>query len=144
MDCTDSVPSLKREVVGINLSPVVMEDESKGGIVTANYYRLIEHLLNNTAYDILLIPHVVWNNSNDYTVLKKVYEQYKSTERVTLVQDSSAMDLKAIIGTCTIFVGARTHSTIAAYSQCIPTLVLGYSVKARGIAKDIFGTEEKM
>lgn len=41
-----------------------------------------------------------------------------------------------------MFIGARTHSTIAAYSQCIPTLVIGYSVKARGIAKDLFGTEE--
>lgn len=39
-----------------------------------------------------------------------------------------------------MFIGARTHSTIAAYSQCIPTLVIGYSVKARGIAKDLFGT----
>ena len=38
--------------------------------------------------------------------------------------------------------GARTHSTIAAYSTCIPTLVVGYSVKARGIAKDLFGTDE--
>lgn len=142
LDCADEIPSFKKDVIGINLSPVVMEDESKGGIVTTNYYRLIDHVLNNTSYDILLIPHVVWNNSNDYIVLKKIFEQYKNTGRVTLVQDASAVNLKAIIGSCSVFVGARTHSTIAAYSQCVPTLVLGYSVKARGIAKDIFGTEE--
>ena len=41
-----------------------------------------------------------------------------------------------------IFVGARTHATIAAYSSCVPTLVLGYSVKSRGIARDLFGNEE--
>ena len=41
-----------------------------------------------------------------------------------------------------MFIGARTHATIAAYSSCVPTLVLGYSVKSRGIAKDLFGTEE--
>ena len=41
-----------------------------------------------------------------------------------------------------MFIGARTHATIAAYSTCVPTLVLGYSVKSRGIARDIFGTEE--
>ena len=35
---------------------------------------------------------------------------------------------------------ARTHASIAAYSTCVPTLVVGYSVKAKGIAKDIFGT----
>ncbi|MBO5622010.1 MAG: polysaccharide pyruvyl transferase family protein, partial [Butyrivibrio sp.] len=37
------------------------------------------------------------------------------------------------------FVGARTHSTIAAYSSNVPTLVIGYSVKSRGIATDLFG-----
>ena len=34
------------------------------------------------------------------------------------------------------------HATIAAYSSWVPTLVVGYSVKARGIARDLFGTEE--
>ena len=41
-----------------------------------------------------------------------------------------------------MFIGARTHATIAAYSTCVPTLILGYSVKSKGIARDIFGTEE--
>ena len=40
-----------------------------------------------------------------------------------------------------MFIGARTHATIAAYSTCVPTLVLGYSVKSIGIAKDLFGTD---
>lgn len=41
-----------------------------------------------------------------------------------------------------MFIGARTHATIAAYSTCVPTLVIGYSVKSKGIARDIFGTDE--
>ena len=41
-----------------------------------------------------------------------------------------------------MFIGARTHATIAAYSTCVPTLVIGYSVKSKGIAQDIFGTCE--
>ena len=36
--------------------------------------------------------------------------------------------------------GARTHATIAAYSTEVPTIAIGYSMKAKGIAKDIFGT----
>lgn len=40
------------------------------------------------------------------------------------------------------FVGARTHATIAAYSTLVPTMVLGYSVKSKGIAQDIFGEEK--
>lgn len=41
-----------------------------------------------------------------------------------------------------MFIGVRIYVTIAAYSTEVPTLVLGYSVKSRGIAKDIFGSEE--
>ena len=33
-------------------------------------------------------------------------------------------------------------SALFFYSSCVPTLVVGYSVKARGIARDLFGTEE--
>ena len=42
-----------------------------------------------------------------------------------------------MISKCKFFVGARTHSVISAYSMCVPTIALGYSIKARGIAKDI-------
>ena len=52
------------------------------------------------------------------------------------------MKLKGYISQCRFFVGARTHATIAAYSACVPTLVLGYSVKSKGIAKDLFGTDK--
>ena len=52
------------------------------------------------------------------------------------------MQLKGYILRCRFFIGARTHATIAAYSTGVPTLVLGYSVKSRGIAKDIFGTDK--
>ena len=39
------------------------------------------------------------------------------------------------------FTGARTHATIAALSSCIPTLSFAYSIKAKGINRDIFGHE---
>jgi polysaccharide pyruvyl transferase WcaK-like protein len=49
---------------------------------------------------------------------------------------------KGYIARMRFFVGARTHATIAAYSNCVPTLVLGYSVKSKGIARDLFGEEK--
>jgi polysaccharide pyruvyl transferase WcaK-like protein len=58
-----------------------------------------------------------------------------------MVEDCNCRELKHIISRCRFFIGARTHVTIAAYSSCVPTLVLGYSVKSRGIARDLFGTE---
>ena len=59
-----------------------------------------------------------------------------------MIEDHNCMELKGYIARCRMFIGARTHATIAAYSSCVPTLVLGYSVKSKGIARDIFGTEE--
>ena len=40
---------------------------------------------------------------------------------------------------CRFLIAARTHASIAGYSTGVPTLVVGYSVKAEGIAKDLFG-----
>ena len=57
-----------------------------------------------------------------------------------LIPDTlNTREYKAIISQCKVFIGARTHSTIAAYSTCVPTFVFGYSIKSLGIAKDLFG-----
>ena len=60
-----------------------------------------------------------------------------------MLEDCGAEELKWVISQCRFFVGARTHATIAAYSTCVPTLVVGYSIKSRGIARDLFGTEKQ-
>ena len=91
---------------------------------------------------IALIPHVVWNNNDDRVPLHKLYERYEQTGRVVEIGDGTCEELKGYISRCRFFIGARTHATIAAYSSCVPTLVVGYSVKARGIALDLFGTSE--
>ena len=128
--------------VGINLSPMAIERETSKGIAYENYKNLIKHILDNTDMQVALIPHVIWEDGDDRIPLSRLYEEFKETGRVVMVEDHNSCQLKYIISKCRFFVGARTHSTIAAYSNFVPTLVLGYSVKARGIAKDIFGTHE--
>lgn len=127
--------------VGINMSPMIIENESKPGMAYQNYEALIDAILAHTAYQVALIPHVVWETGDDRKPLQKLYDKYCSTGRVVLLEDHNCMELKGFISRCRFFVGARTHATIAAYSTGVPTLVVGYSVKARGIAQDLFGTE---
>lgn len=129
-------------VIGINISPVIISAETTSGMAYKNYRDLISYILKNTDSYIALIPHVVWTSNDDRTVLQKLYEDFDRDPRLILVGDHSAPELKYIISKCRMFIGARTHATIAAYSSCVPTLVVGYSVKARGIARDLFGTEE--
>jgi len=130
------------KMVGINISPMIVENEKKAGITLENYKALIRYILENTDLQVALIPHVVWKGGDDRTTIIALYEEFSSTGRVLQVADASASQLKGYISRCRMFIGARTHATIAAYSSCVPTLVVGYSVKARGIAQDLFGTDD--
>lgn len=127
--------------VGINLSPISQESEAVSGMTLNAYKELIDYIIASTDYRIALIPHVIWEGNDDRTSLGMLYEYCISRgfeDRVIFVQDTDCEQLKGIISRCRFFIGARTHATIAAYSTCVPTLVVGYSVKARGIAADLF------
>ena len=131
------------KMIGLNLSPLIGMYAEDKDIALKCYEGLIQHIIDTTDNNIALIPHVVWDRSNDFIPLTSLYEKFKDTGRVILLQDHNATQLKGFIARCRLFIGARTHATIAAYSSCVPTLVIGYSVKARGIARDLFGTEDK-
>lgn len=133
---------IKQDVVGINLSPMVTSREISPGIVKKNYEGLIEFILKETDMSVLLIPHVIWESNDDRILNDCFFQRYNYTGRVFKVEDARCEELKGYISQCRFFVGARTHATIAAYSSLVPTLVLGYSVKSRGIARDLFGDEE--
>ena len=128
--------------VGINVSPMAGDYAASADILHKSCVQLIRHILDHTQMKIALIPHVIWERSNDRTPLQQLYSLFAGTGRVILVPDLPAEQLKGVIANCRFFIGARTHATIAAYSTLIPTLVIGYSVKARGIARDLFGTED--
>ncbi len=136
---------IEENMIGVNLSNLIMNNVygSNRYMILESYYKLIEFILEETTFNIVLIPHVM--QGKDLDVLKLLYDKYLNSGRVILVDDEtlSAPRLKYLISKCRLFVGARTHSTIAAYSSYVPTLVLGYSVKSVGIARDLFGTDEK-
>lgn len=128
--------------IGINVSPMIQDSEAKAGITMENYKALLEHIIQTTDMQIALIPHVVWERNDDRRPIRELYEAFKETGRVVFIEDASCEELKGYIARCRMFIGARTHATIAAYSSMVPTLVVGYSVKAKGIARDLFGAYE--
>ena len=138
------LPSGFREgnTIGINISPMILQHETKGGITIENYRKLMDHILESSDCHIALIPHVMWKHNDDRVTANELYNGYQGNDRVVLFEDMSCQKIKYVISKCRAFIGARTHATIAAYSSGVPTLVVGYSVKARGIARDLFGTEE--
>lgn len=138
-----SIHDKYKDAIGINISPLIMRREKKQGQILNSCKKLVEYILENTDKNILLIPHVVEEGNDDRASLKLLLNEFMDNERIIMLDDYNCMELKTYISQCSFFIGARTHATIAAYSTCVPTLVIGYSVKARGIAKDIFENYEE-
>jgi len=127
------------DTIGVNMSPLVAGlspaalDAVRG---------LIRHVLETTESTIALTPHVIEHGNSDLDTLRPLHEEFKATGRVLLLPgDLNAMQVKGYISRMRFFIGARTHATIAAYSSGVPTIVLGYSAKSKGIARDLFGRE---
>lgn len=129
------------KVVGLNISPLILKYGDRQ-LILHNFEKLIAHILGTTDYSIAMIPHVTCNGNSDIQIMKEFVDKF-TDKRIVLIDEHNCSQIKYIISNCEMFIGARTHATIAAYSSCVPTLVVGYSVKARGIAKDIFGDEDK-
>ncbi len=128
--------------VGINLSPLILQYVSNNRTIEKSYEKLVDYILNKTDMKVALIPHVVYDFSDDRKPLKKLYEKFKASGRIVMIDDCNCSELKWYISKCRFVITARTHVSIASYSTCVPTLVIGYSVKSKGIANDIFGTYE--
>jgi len=126
--------NMGKEWVGINVSNIIRNETTE-----KNIRNLIDYILNETNYNIMLIPHVAQIYNDD---LKFLNDLYTNNGRMKLIDNCNCMKIKGYISKCKMVICARTHCSIASYSQNIPTLVLGYSIKSKGIAKDLFGTYE--
>lgn len=136
--------------IGINLSPLMARFCSgniQGSGLEAWKLRaseLVMSVLDQVDRPVLLIPHVSSPNyqDDDFSFLEslRTIVQDKSKIPVGIVPlGLNAEESKWVISQCAVFAGARTHSTIAALSSCVPTLTLSYSIKAQGINRDLFG-----
>ncbi|HOA81387.1 MAG TPA: polysaccharide pyruvyl transferase family protein [Defluviitaleaceae bacterium] len=139
------ITSIPDNSIGINISPLMSRYITKNNIDQLSYKtaNIIDKIISKTDKYIYLIPHVGATNSNvykkDYRFLKKVNDLIKDKERVVLIEDKySASEMKWIISKMQVFMGARTHATIASLSSGVPTISFVYSIKGLGINKDIF------
>lgn len=129
----------EKSIVGINLSNFVGANVSMDTMIGKNIYNLINYIINETDYNIALIPHVFWPEQDDRKVCKYFASFFEGSKRVRVLETDSLnyCQIRYLISKCRFFIGARTHSMISAYSCMVPSLALGYSIKSVGIAKDI-------
>lgn len=133
--------------IGINLSPLMAKyiangDAQKWREICVNLVQKIADEFSE--YNVILLPHVTAPNSDDYAFLGEIYANAKCKNVFLVGKNYNAQELKWIISHFACFVGARTHSTIAAISSGVPTISLSYSIKADGINADIFGEKSEI
>ena len=129
-------------MIGLNVSPLVVSKSKDHDKALNSIYAVMDMILAETDNSISLIPHVTWKHDNDMELLSALAAHYQGDPRVVLVPGTySAQEYKYFVSKLRALVTARTHLSVAAYSTGVPTFVIGYSVKARGIARDIYGDE---
>ncbi len=128
----------RKKRFGVGLSSLLWDEESgKRFNLTVNYrefYKhLIEYLLNETEYEVHLIPHVIDKENynapeNDCRTCDEVAKFFGGKVIVAPAFDS-AMEAKSYIANMDIFMGSRMHSTIAAISAGVATIPFSYAHK---------------
>lgn len=127
------------DVIGINLSNYVLGDYSINTSFGTKVRELIDYIIRTTNLQILLIPHVTWGDQDDRVVANKLYQMYRATRRVSIldIDDKNYLQIRYVISKCRFFIGGRTHAVISSYSTCVPAIAIGYSIKSKGIASDL-------
>lgn len=135
------------DVVGLNASVLLARwsHESDASRLQQDLRAFVSSLRAD-GFRILLVPHVVLPDGpadqNDEAFLEGLVESDDGGQMALVPGSWNAAKLKAAIAKCRLFIGARTHATIAALSSAVPTLFLAYSSKATGMCRDVFGTDQ--
>lgn len=138
---------LEQRPIGVNFSPLAGRYRPGGDAGWADLATdCVARAAESTGLPILLVPHVTIETShdNDYRFLLSAGERVPGWgDRVTILPPNlTAAETKWVISRTRAFAGARMHAAVAALSALIPTLMLGYSMKYKGISRDLFGHED--
>jgi len=141
----------KKPLIGINISQLLNHKSQEINLMpsyTDSMSDIIDFIVSNMEVTVMLIPHeinsskselvgdVVNLGGDDITAIKTVFSKVRNKVNVVpIINEYNPIDIKGIIGMCDLFIGARTHSTIAATTMCVPTIAIGYSHKAPGIMR---------
>lgn len=135
-------------VLGLNVSPLIERYRQRGQDLLSEVEKFIRYAINERGMGVLLIPHVTPLENpakkGDASYMAELLARSADLGKsVTMMPGHlNAAQTKGVIAQLRFFIGARTHATIAALSSGVPTLSIAYSVKARGINRDLFQNED--
>ncbi|MGE5533872.1 MAG: polysaccharide pyruvyl transferase family protein [Bacillota bacterium] len=133
-----------QQLIGIGISQLMRSESARYIGLMAD---LADYLTSLNAL-VILIPHEIANNKindpilyskknikgDDIDAVKSVYDVVSNKQNVIPIMEKFEGDvIKGLIGECDLFIGARTHSIIAALSMGVPTIGIAYSHKTPGV-----------
>jgi polysaccharide pyruvyl transferase WcaK-like protein len=134
------------EKFGINVSSLLWDHETgKRFNLTVDYRefykQLISYLLENTEYQVHLIPHVIDKNhydapENDCRICDELANMFSGKVFVAPAFDTP-IEAKSYIANMDIFMGSRMHSTIGAISSGVMTIPFSYCHKFESLYSKI-------
>lgn len=132
--------------VGLNVSALLWI----GGYTLDNQFKLnadyqkvvrkiIDFFLSMPDVVLHLVPHVVepmHSVENDYEISCAIKDMYDNSNLELAPFFLDPVQAKSYIAGLDFFMGARMHSTIAAFSSCVPVVPMAYSRKFNGLFED--------
>ncbi|MDL1969243.1 MAG: polysaccharide pyruvyl transferase family protein [Deltaproteobacteria bacterium] len=143
----EHLPNANSTMIGISVSETATRwSDSSHEDFAKIMAEVCDQLINKYKAKIVFIPHVSYPDdpaNDDRVAGRAVRSLMVNKQDAFLIEgDYSCEELKAVIGKCALFIGARTHATIAAASMLVPTIAVAYSIKAFGIMEDILDKEK--
>ncbi len=99
--------------------------------------RIVNYLTEKLNATVVLMQHAPEEGFlvTGLDILKEICNSAKHREKVKLIAyaDYTPGELKGIIGQCDLLVSTSMHAIIAALSQCVPVVAIGFTPKYKGI-----------
>ncbi len=147
---SEGIEHINSPLIGLNASKLIHTYMNKSNSDTEEELstiiaETIDALITELGVNILLIPHVFEPGlvNDDTVAIDAIYQKVKEKSKINVIRgEYSPQELKAIIGLCDLFIGARMHTTIASTSMLVPTVGIAYSQKMHGIIGEMLGQSD--
>ncbi len=141
-----SLQSNSKKRIGFNPSGLLwsgMKTFTANRHITVDYNKYVTSIMKflcaKEDVEVHLIPHVFTRDGmggeNDMRACIEIHEIFPDT--IIETEYDTPMELKGLIATMDLFIGARMHATIASFSTGVATIPFSYSRKFEGLYNDL-------
>lgn len=145
----DPVRDGVNKILGVNLSPLSLRYAGLDlDLELGRQADALVALVEKFGLSLKLLPHVVCSDSegdDDLRYLRKLHALLSSRlgGRVEIVDnDPGFVGIKRHLLGCDALIATRMHCAVNALSAAVPTILLSYSAKAKGMSDFVYGSQD--